>query len=401
MDNKMKIVVGLGFGDEGKGLTTSYLCRNTNNPIVVRANGGHQAGHTVVVNGYSHVFSNFGSGTLQGHPTFWSEYCTFSPIGVLNEFNALKETLFRLNPNGVPKLYVHPLCPVTTPYDKQFNCALDKTNQHGSCGVGFGATLQRQEDFFKLFVQDLFHEQILIQKLLNIKNYYAKKFSIEPRLFDDAFGINIDDFLWVCNQVKKIITIDDGSVLGDYTPIFEGAQGVLLDQDFGFFPNVTRSNTTSKNPLELRSKYAGHLYQKGEPEIYYITRAYQTRHGNGFMTNEQLPFDEELKNTEKETNVTNEWQGNFRKSVLDLDLLNYALDCDNNYSSGFKKNLVITCIDQVGEVIPATINKILHHIPIEELPERLNCKFENVYFSRGQSDAVSVIKDYSKRTVKA
>lgn len=393
MDSKIKIVVGLGFGDEGKGLTTSYLCRTTPHPIVVRANGGHQAGHTVVVNGYRHVFSNFGSGTLQGHPTFWSEYCTFSPIGVLNEFNALKKIWFMLNPNKeLPKLYVHPLCPVTTPYDKQFNCALDKKNQHGSCGVGFGATIQRQEDYFKLFVQDLFHERILIQKLRNIKMYYEKK--------GYNTDVDIDDFLYVVDEIKKIITVDDGSVLEKHNLIFEGAQGVLLDQDFGFFPNVTRSNTTSKNALELRSKYAGFLYQKGEPEIYYITRAYQTRHGNGFMSNEGIRGELKLTNTEKETNVTNEWQGNFRKSVLDLDLLNYALECDNNYSSGLKKNLVITCVDQIGEVIPATINNVLHNIPVEELPNYLNCKFDKLFISRGDSHSMSVIMGYSERKIK-
>lgn len=389
----MKVILGSQYGDEGKGLTVSYLCNESKNPLVVRHSGGSQCGHTVVHKGHRHVFSNFGSATMQDVPTYWSEYCPLSPIGVLNEYNALKKI------KGLePKLYVNPLSPVTTPYDRQFNCHSDKINQHGSCGLGIGATHQRQEDYYKLFVQDLFHERVLYQKLLSIKNYYAKKFSIEPRFLNDTLNIKIDDFLYVCKEVTKIITLDNGDILNSgYDLVFEGSQGILLDQDFGFFPNVTRSNTTSKNAIELMNKHS--LWGDKEREIYYITRAYQTRHGNGFMTNEGLFGELKLKNNELETNVTNEWQGKFRTSVLDLDLLNYALQCDSNFCKGFKKNLVITCVDQVGEIIPATINNVLHNIPVEELPTKLNCKFDKLFISRGDSiENMSIIYDYSGRT---
>jgi adenylosuccinate synthase len=57
---------------------------------VIRFSGGHQAGHTVVTDDTRHVFSNFGSGTLRGVPTYWSKFCTVEPIGLLNELDALK-----------------------------------------------------------------------------------------------------------------------------------------------------------------------------------------------------------------------------------------------------------------------------------------------------------------------
>ena len=63
------VVVGLQFGDEGKGLLTNFLCQESPNSLVVRYSGGQQAGHTVVLDGKQHVFSNFGSGTLNGNPT--------------------------------------------------------------------------------------------------------------------------------------------------------------------------------------------------------------------------------------------------------------------------------------------------------------------------------------------
>jgi adenylosuccinate synthase len=127
--------------------------------------------------------------------------------------------------------------------------------------------------------------------------------------------------------------------------VFEGAQGIMLDMDYGFFPNVTRSNTTSKNALEMINEMAIPFV-----EMYYMTRAYQTRHGNGAMTGEKYSDLLKLKNIEGETNVMNEYQGSFRKAPLDLNLLEYALNCDKIHSGSVsKKNIVITCLDQVNE----------------------------------------------------
>jgi adenylosuccinate synthase len=265
----------------------------------------------------------------------------------------------------------------------------EKSNPNGSCGVGFGSTIQRQEDYYKLFVQDLFFENVLEQKLNNIRNYYSKKFNIEPNLLDTALNIDINDFLYVINKIKDIIKVSHGDALLDsHNLVFEGAQGILLDQDFGFFPNVTRSNTTSKNALEILAKKdirTKTLARTNSPEIYYITRAYQTRHGNGYMSNEGLIGGVKLKNNEKETNVTNEYQGKFRTSILDLDLLNYSLTCDNNFSKGLNKNLVITCVDQTGEYIKVTSQGSIKKMNVEEVSKHLNVSFDNVYVSRGSS----------------
>ena len=67
-------VIGLGFGDEGKGSVVSYLTKACDSTIVARFSGGHQVGHTVCTNNTRHVFSNFGSGTLNGTPTYWSKF---------------------------------------------------------------------------------------------------------------------------------------------------------------------------------------------------------------------------------------------------------------------------------------------------------------------------------------
>ena len=97
--------------------------------------------------------------------------------------------------------------------------------------------------------------------------------------------------------------------------IFEGAQGILLDMDFGFFPNVTRSNTTTKNINDIMFDYGISIKPYDKLKVFYMTRCYQTRHGNGFMSNENLIPN--LINTKNETTLDTSYQGRFRNSILD------------------------------------------------------------------------------------
>jgi adenylosuccinate synthase len=76
---KAKVVIGLGFGDEGKGICTDFLCSQNPEAIVIRFSGGQQAAHTVLLNGKKHVHSSFASGALRGLPSYFSEHCTIHP----------------------------------------------------------------------------------------------------------------------------------------------------------------------------------------------------------------------------------------------------------------------------------------------------------------------------------
>lgn len=365
---RISIVLGLGFGDEGKGLATSYLASQNKNTAVVRFSGGHQAGHTVIHNGIRHVFSNFGSGALHGCPAYWSRFCTFYPTAVVNEYEILKKK------DIAPKLYVDLLCPVTTPFDVHANRITENKNRHGSCGVGFGATIERHENNFKLFVQDLFFESVLKTKLDNIHQYYGGK-----NVFLTSHAKSKADFLEHVSRVKDIIIPDSLTKenCANYEHIiFEGSQGILLDKDFGFFPNVTRSNTTSKNALLLSDSWG---VDRKDVHLYYVTRTYQTRHGNGFMTNEEIPFF--LSNNKDETNATGEFQGEFRTGALDIDLLNYALTCDFNFSEVLKRSLIITCADQTGPKIKVTQKGTEKEIEIDKLQTRLHSLFEDCFAS--------------------
>lgn len=376
------IVVGLGYGDEGKGITTDFLCKKYPNSIVIRYNGGHQAGHTVykTLDDY-HVFSSFGSGTLQGVPTYWSSYCTFSPIHFLDELISLNEN---------PKIFIDNHCPVTTHYDVLYNRALESSlglNRNGSCGVGFGATIERERSKkISLKFSDLLNSEKLIKKRLDqIRKYYRFKVNIETNYNFDSFDNDNEDkiFLNSIKQIKSLLGKIIHPVNEDHifqnnkwdTFIFEGAQGILLDQKYGKTPNITKSNTTSQNALEILKRQ--NIFSN--IEIYYVTRAYHTRHGAG-------PFREQgslkLSNKKTETNQYNPFQQNFKISYLDIDLVNYALECDNVHSSNINKNLVITCVDQIkGGFIRYFLANELNKTYYNELPLLLNCSFKRIFFS--------------------
>lgn len=310
----IKAVIGLGFGDEGKGQIVNYLCKNFRIDLVVRFNGGHQAGHTVINNGVRHVFSNFGSGTLQGIDAYWSEFCTIDPIGIQNEYKILQQKGFE------PVLYINSKCPVTTPYDKSQNQIYNMG--YGTVGVGFGDTINREEHYYSLLFEDLFYDSVMREKIRLIEQFYRNQFDLKH-------FYNAIDFV-KANCYK----IDSLPKANNY--LLEGAQGLLLDQHYGFFPHVTRSNTGSANIQKL--------FPDKEVEFYLVTRAYQTRHGNGFMTNEKISHHIKLKNSE--TNVYNKYQGEFRYSLLDLDLIKYAIEKDKFINSSRRK-VVVTCINDI------------------------------------------------------
>lgn len=312
----IRAVIGLGFGDEGKGQTVNYLCQANPIDLVVRFNGGHQAGHTVINHGVRHVFSNFGSGTLQGIDTYWSKFCTIDPVGIYNEYKALKEKGF------TPVLYIDSKCPVTTPYDKRANQMNQINRDDGTVGVGYGTTLQREENYYSLLFKDLFYEPVMKEKIRLIEQYYHGGLKL------DKFYEAIDFIKYHCYKVDSIPDCNNY--------LLEGAQGLLLDQHYGFFPNVTRSNTGSKNIQEL--------FPNKDINFYLVTRAYQTRHGNGFMTNENIPHNIKLK--DNETNVYNEYQKKFRYSLLDVDLIKYAIASDE-FIRQSKKRFVITCLKDI------------------------------------------------------
>lgn len=322
---KAKIVVGLGYGDEGKGIVTDYLCQESSKPIVVRYGGGPQCGHTVIRGDKKHVFANFGSGTLQGVPTYFSEHTAINPVNI--EIEARE--IFKLT-GIMPRLYVHPMAVVITPFDIIADIKCTGNYNNGTCQMGVGKAKHRTlTSPVKLYARDLTCPKIVERKLHAIRLHYMI----------GTLNNEIDKFLgWL---IKPSFKIGDYRMLNYYdTLVFEGNQGVLLDMNHGVFPDVTYSNTTSKNAIEICNKIG-----VKDVEIYHITRAYHTRHGRGEFSEEPI----ELINTEEETCTFNSAQGSFKTAKMDYELLNAARDVDEIYSGMYPHKLVVTCNDQIKD----------------------------------------------------
>lgn len=342
---KAQIIIGLGFGDEGKGITTDFLARHNPQSVVIRFSGGQQAAHTVMIEDKKHVHSSFASGALRGLPSYFTEHCTIHPVFMLNEQKELQEK------KGNTELHIHPLAKVTTPFDVWQNRTNTRNLEHGTCGKGVGATMKRNESPYKLFAADLIApREMLVEKLKGIAYYYGFADENEIREYLKDFLEAIDKIDW---------NIDDYSYLKLFDNlIFEGSQGVLLDMDHGIFPHVTYAHTTSKNACEVCR-----FLNIEDIEMFYVTRCYATRHGNGWMSNEK---EMSLRNNEEETCTFNEYQKELRLGTLDYDVLNYALKLDGAYSCTTRKNLVVTCLDQTDEKFEQ---------------EKLTIEFETVYGS--------------------
>lgn len=396
----IKVVIGANFGDEGKGLMTDYLSSTSNNGIVVRFNGGAQAGHTVVTpNGDRHVFGHFGSGCFLGLPTYLSRFFVVNPITYIKEFRSLNSK------NVKPVVFMDKDCYVTTPYDMMINQIAEMVrgkNKHGSCGLGFNETIQRSisKSCFKLTVKDLKNEALVRKVLKNIKDLYLEKRLMElgidnvPDMFLDIISSKeiIESYLLDIKNMLNTITITNLKILDSYdSAIFEGAQGLLLDQNHEFFPHVTRSNTGMKNVSEL-IKQAG--YNMENIEIVYATRAYMTRHGAG-----SFPTELEAKPYEKIedlTNVPNPYQDTLRFGLLDLDLLAKTIQNDLLNAKGlkYKMKISISCLDQLDEEIDYYHNSNKMKTSVDDFIKNV---FQAIDVSEGYlsyGDSRDTIKEY-------
>ena len=364
---RAQIIIGALFGDEGKGLTTNYLCsqRPDLSKIVVRFSGGQQAGHTVIKDGIKHIHSNYACGVLDGLESYYTEHCTLYPNYIAKEKDKLED-------KGIynPKLIVHPFSMLTTPSDVAYNRIREKRVKHGSCGMGIGATMTRNNTTgYKLYAIDIVNHDLFMAKLSKISQYYQSIIQKEDlKEFLDIEKREMELYAKVYNQCFQI---SDYNYLRSFDLIiFEGSQGILLDMDHGIFPNVTYANTTSKNAISVCKKLG-----IVNIEMFYITRCYQTRHGEGWMSNNKPVL---LINTEEEINKQNIWQGDFRTVEMDYNLLNYAIAIDSQYCSDLptRRSLVITCMDQRPDFTfdYSKVNDIFDDVYTSSSPESVNLK---------------------------
>ncbi len=360
MVKRAVIVVGLGFGDEGKGTVVDAVTREIGATLVVRFNGGPQAAHRVVLeDGRSHVFSQFGSGFFAAASTFISRFCSIEPFAFMNEADALEHECGVRDPFLAAPVWIDKDAPVITPYHRAYNRLLEWSrgeNRHGSCGMGVGALAEdlaaRPFDPGILRASDLQYADVVEEKL---RYAYALKHEAVLRLIPllprnvldvdtelDLFrpwDVSARDRLsrWVARYErftrKATILTAPVQFSGHQNIVFEGAQGVLLDQTHGFAPYHTWSDCTPMNAVHLL-RFTDH-----KVTTIGVTRTYGTRHGAGpFPTEDRRVWNQIHPEA---ANHGHPYQGEFRVGHLDAVLLRYAIAACN----GFVHGLAVTHVD--------------------------------------------------------
>jgi adenylosuccinate synthase len=362
---KASVVIGANWGDEGKGLMTDYLCRKNGADVVIRFNGGANAGHTVVTpEGQRHIFSHIGSGYYAGADTYLSEYFILNPILFRSEYESL-------NVPSNYKIMINRFSDITAYWDMLANQVLEECrskNAHGSCGVGIGTTVYRAKNIqFRLNDIMINHNELnkkaLMAKLDKICSFWINFLFYHPakngqhvpqwavECFNRSISINskyIEDLSFLFSRSIVVSGFTEIRYMSKYA-IFEGAQGLMLDQFYGNYPYTTWSNTGMRNVLEIqRDRYLSENINFDIDEIVYVSRTYFTRHGNDpAFADEPMP-----EYVIDKTNIPNKWQGKLKYMPMRLGgKLEKHINTDviANRLNPEKIKLAVTHIDQFNE----------------------------------------------------
>ena len=274
------LILGLQWGDEGKGKIVDNLSKDFD--VVCRFQGGHNAGHTLKVNGHKTVLHLIPSGILHKNSK-----CLIGN-GVVLALNALDQEIRNLearNINFMNRFFVSSACSLIISTHISIDKARDKKELIGTTGRGIGPAYEDKIGRRAIRFGDLGNKVILKEKIEVLLEYHNKilqdLYNQEPQKIDKVFKElvkfeNLYDKYCVDSQDLMFEWIENGKSI-----LFEGAQGTLLDIDHGTYPFVTSSSTTAggvSTGLGIGPKYID--------KIIGITKAYATRVGEGPFTTE-------------------------------------------------------------------------------------------------------------------
>ncbi len=359
---KAIITVGMQFGDEGKGATVDYLCKIEDVRAVVRYCGGSQAAHTVVLeDGRKHTFSQFGSGTLRGVPTILGR-------NVIVNLPALSKEAKHLKSIGIDNPYdmirIDDRCLISTPYHQALNRIKEicRTKKHGSCGHGIGETRKYWLDYGKdsLIFKDLLDKSISLDKLDLIRNrllIQAQDYDLNRCIdFLNVFKWNVRDiYEEICCVYEKMSQSKFNINHSKDLVVFEGSQGVLLDEWVGFHPYTTWSTVTLRHALEICEDLN---VPNVDINVLGIVRSMTTRHGAGPLPS----YSEKLQHKYiDENNPTNHWQGAMRFGYFDFVLFKYA--CEQLKKEFRLDGIVVNHLDQFPNQVCFDYENVLSFNP--------------------------------------
>ncbi len=313
------VIIGAQWGDEGKGKIIDYLSQNSD--LVVRFHGGNNAGHTII--------NSKGKFSLHLLPSgiFNPKTKNLITNGVILDLEVLIDEIKNIEKTGIKikdRLLISPRCHIIMPYHKLLDALYEEAKgkvKTGTTGRGIGPTYADKASYNGIRLGDLMNSKIFSEKLktqLLVKNKILKALGSKPlnqKEIEKQFLIFRKK---IAPYVSETFGVLNDAIDKDRKIVFEGAQGVYLDNDWGTYPYVTASNILSGGITH----YAGVAPQKLK-NIIGVAKAYTTRVGGG-------PFPTELtdKTGEKIREIGAEFGATTgrprRCGWLDLELLRFA-----------------------------------------------------------------------------
>lgn len=381
---KIHIIVGKNYGDEGKGLAVDYFAERAKSrgehALVIRHNGGAQAGHTVDRPAGRFIFHQLSSGSFAGADTFWAD--TFLPD--LYKVEEERQD-FRGKFGLVPDILAQGNCRLVLIDDVLLNMAAETArgkHRHGSCGMGINEAVNRCENpefalLLKEFVGQSAQEsaslmgrirrEYLPMRLQKIGLSLSEAGEYGELLRDDGILLVVSEQMH--RAAERIRLVDLGGQNFDFSPygeiLFEGAQGLLLDNDCReFYPYTTPSKTGCHNPVAFCRNYLS----EEAPEMVYVTRSYVTRHGAGPLPCEIT--DEGFRGSIKDaTNIPNDWQGTLRFAKHpDMEAFVKCMEADlADADIPHTRSLFVTHLNETGHKMLLEDGEV----PVEEFLEKL------------------------------
>ncbi|HMI77062.1 MAG TPA: adenylosuccinate synthase [Buchnera sp. (in: enterobacteria)] len=272
------IVLGSQWGDEGKGKIIDLLTKNAK--YVIRYQGGHNAGHTLVVNGKKTVLHIIPSGVLRKNITgILGNGVVLSPHAFIEELNILESQNIFIE----EKIIISENCFLVLPYHVKMDIAREKqkgVNFLGTTQCGIGPAYEDKIARRGLRIGDLRNEKIFAVKLKEIIKYYNNQLVHFYQTEPIDYNLVLKDVLSIADRlVKRIADVPEilfKAILKNELIIFEGAQGTFLDIDHGTYPYVTSSNSTAGG-----ASTGSGIGPLNFDYVLGVTKAYLTRVGEG------------------------------------------------------------------------------------------------------------------------
>lgn len=325
---KAIIIQGLALGDEGKGSMVDWAVREYSARLVVRFGGGPQCAHNVVLHPEDcqtfvnhHTFSQFGSGTLAGARTHLSNYMLVNPLSLITEDKVLESKQYC---GCLSRVSIDPLAVIVTPFHRITNQYVERrrgNERHGSVGVGVGECRADALSGHSLRMFDLLEPRACYLTLQDIRDRKLECAHLMELGQDYVNAMEAVDLHHLVQQyfnfVQQVTIQNTLNMLAAYdgNVVFEGHQGVLLDEHYGLEPHRTWTACTFFNALAL-------IDFSWDVEKIGVVRSYFTRHGAG-----PFPTEDPAVNYPEPHNHTNEFMGPFRQGYFDAVLTKYAIQC--------------------------------------------------------------------------